>query len=123
MGQRMVVLQSTYTGYGNNTATLHISQIPPNPALLAPGPAYIFVVVNGVPSIGVPVMIGSGNIETQKVYPVGSTPASTILHPDNNSTSSGPPPPGQNRKASYAKQSHMRGWLSFIFVVAIAMAL
>ncbi|KAF4610671.1 hypothetical protein D9613_007314 [Agrocybe pediades] len=108
MGQRMVVLQSTYTGYGNNTATLHVSQIPPNPAILAPGPAYIFVVVKGIPSVGVPVMIGSGNIEAQKVFPIGSTPASTILHPDNNATD----PSGttsntnQNHKASYAEQAY-----------------
>ncbi|KAK7005867.1 glyoxal oxidase N-terminus-domain-containing protein [Favolaschia claudopus] len=51
MGARFVQLDSTYTAYGaNNTATLHVSQMPPNPAILAPGPALIFVVVNGVPS-------------------------------------------------------------------------
>ncbi|KAF7358228.1 hypothetical protein MVEN_00871500 [Mycena venus] len=53
MGQRFLQLDSTYTAYGaNNTATLHVSQVPPNPAILAPGPALLFVVVNGVPSGG-----------------------------------------------------------------------
>lgn len=44
MGQRMVVLNSTYTGFGDNSAVLHVSQVPPNPAILAPGPALLFVV-------------------------------------------------------------------------------
>ncbi|KAF8159168.1 copper radical oxidase [Crassisporium funariophilum] len=80
MGQRMVILESTYTGYSsNNTATLHVSQVPPNPAIIAPGPAFMFVVVNGVPSVGVLVMIGSGTIGTQAILPIGSTPASTIV--------------------------------------------
>ncbi|KDR81169.1 hypothetical protein GALMADRAFT_265004 [Galerina marginata CBS 339.88] len=78
MGQRMVVLQSSYTGFGNNTATLHVSQVPPNPSVLAPGPAFLFVVVKGVPSVGVQVMIGSGKIETQQILPIGPIPAPTI---------------------------------------------
>lgn len=38
MGQRFVQLDSTYTGT-DGSATLHVSQLPPNPAVLAPGPA------------------------------------------------------------------------------------
>ncbi|KAF9035559.1 copper radical oxidase [Panaeolus papilionaceus] len=79
MGQRMLVLASTYTGFPNNTGILHVSQLPPNPAVFAPGPALAFVVVDGVPSIGVQVMIGSGKIGTQPVLPSGSTPPSTII--------------------------------------------
>jgi len=79
MGQRMLVLQSSYTGYTNNTATLHVNQMPPNPAIFAPGPALLFVVVKGVPSIGVHVMIGSGHIEEQKPFPVGAAPSSSII--------------------------------------------
>lgn len=79
MGQRYVQLQSTYTGFKNTTAVLHVSQLPPNPAILAPGPALIFVVVNGIPSIGVPIMVGSGKIEQQKVSPVGGFPSSSIF--------------------------------------------
>ncbi|PPR00527.1 hypothetical protein CVT24_005501 [Panaeolus cyanescens] len=79
MGQRMIVLASTYTGYPNNTGILYVSQLPPNPAVFAPGPALIFVVVDGVPSVGHQVMIGSGKIGTQLILPSGSTPPSTII--------------------------------------------
>ena len=78
MGQRMVVLESTYTGYENNTGILHVSQLPPNPAILAPGPAILFVVVKGIPSVGVQVMIGSGQIGPQPILPIGSLPPVTM---------------------------------------------
>ncbi|KAG5641947.1 hypothetical protein DXG03_003936 [Asterophora parasitica] len=78
MGQRFVQLENTHTGYKNGTAILHISQIPPNPAILAPGPAFVFVVVNGVPSIGVQVMIGSGQLGSQGVLPIGGLKESSI---------------------------------------------
>jgi Domain of unknown function (DUF1929) len=86
MGQRYVQLVNTYTGYSNNTALLHVSQIPPNPAILAPGPAFIFVVVNGVPSVGRQVMIGSGTLGTQQILAIGDLPASQII---SNSSSTG----------------------------------
>ncbi|KAJ6498935.1 glyoxal oxidase N-terminus-domain-containing protein [Mycena sanguinolenta] len=80
MGQRMLQLDSTYTAYeANNSATLHVSQIPPNSAILAPGPALLFVVVNGVPSVGVQVMIGSGAIGNQTISPVGQIPESSFV--------------------------------------------
>ncbi|KAJ7141391.1 glyoxal oxidase N-terminus-domain-containing protein [Mycena epipterygia] len=80
MGQRFVQLDATYTAYGaNNTATLHVSQLPPNPAILAPGPALLFVVVAGVPSVGVQVMVGSGVIGTQNVLSIGDLPASAYV--------------------------------------------
>ena len=76
----MVVLQSSYTGYTNNTATLHVNQMPPpNPVIFAPGPALLFVVVKGVPSIGIHVMVGSGHIEEQKPFSVGAAPSSSII--------------------------------------------
>jgi len=80
MGQRYVQLQSSYTAYRqNNTATLHVAQLPPNPAIIAPGPAFLFVVVNGVPSIGLQVMLGSGNIEKQPILSPASLPTATIV--------------------------------------------
>ncbi|GLB37035.1 putative protein with domain of unknown function (DUF1929) [Lyophyllum shimeji] len=78
MGQRFVQLENTYTGYPNKTATLHVSQLPPNPAILAPGPALIFVVVNGVPSVGAQVMVGSGSLGAQQILPIGDLPASSM---------------------------------------------
>jgi hypothetical protein len=53
MGQRYVELDNSYfiDTVGGFT-TLFVSQLPPNPAILAPGPAMIFLVVDGVPSEG-----------------------------------------------------------------------
>lgn len=65
-------------GFSNNTAVLHVSQVPPNPAILVPGPAFIFVVVNGVPSVGRQVMIGSGVLGMQNILAIGDLPASQI---------------------------------------------
>ena len=39
MGQRMLQLDTTYTGNADNSATLHVGQMPPNPATFPPGPA------------------------------------------------------------------------------------
>lgn len=65
MGQRYIQLNSTFTGNTDFSATLHVSQLPPNAALLVPGPALLFVIVNGIPSIGQFVMVGSGQLGRQ----------------------------------------------------------
>ncbi|KIM83331.1 glyoxal oxidase [Piloderma croceum F 1598] len=78
MGHRMVELDSSYTGNSDGSAVLHVSQLPPNPAIMAPGPAFIFVVVNGVPSVGVQVMVGSGKIEKQKTLSIASLPSPSL---------------------------------------------
>lgn len=70
MGMRMVQLDSSWTLHRDGSATLHSQQMPPNPSVMAPGPALLFVVVNGVPSIGVDVMIGSGQVGPQPILPV-----------------------------------------------------
>ncbi|KAK2467883.1 hypothetical protein APHAL10511_000178 [Amanita phalloides] len=80
MGQRIVELGTTYTGStSDNTGILHVQQLPPNPAILAPGPALFFVVVNGVPSVGVQVMIGSGQIGDQQVQATANLPTSAFV--------------------------------------------
>ncbi|KAF9024558.1 copper radical oxidase [Hymenopellis radicata] len=93
MGQRFVELETSYSGYsGNKTATLHVSQLQPNPAILTPGPALLFVVVNGVPSVGVQVTVGNGKVGTQDLKDVKSLPDSNIFSTDasdNNNSSSG----------------------------------
>ncbi|KAH9479085.1 Aldehyde oxidase GLOX [Psilocybe cubensis] len=88
MGQRMIVLQSTYSGFSNTTAVLHVSQMPPNPAIFPPGPAWMFLVVKGIPSVGVQVMVGSGNIETQNILPIASLPDAMIYRADDTTSSS-----------------------------------
>ncbi|KAF5357290.1 hypothetical protein D9758_005833 [Tetrapyrgos nigripes] len=78
MGQRYVQLDSSYTGYANGTGVLHVSQLPPNPAVLVPGPALLFVVVDGVPSVGVEVMIGNGQLGAPEVQQTLALPSSSM---------------------------------------------
>ncbi|KAG8718917.1 hypothetical protein FRC09_011908 [Ceratobasidium sp. 395] len=67
-GMRYLQLETSYTVTPLDDAgtqyniTMHVAQLPPNPAIFAPGPAFIFVVVDGVPSIGQMIMVGSGKI-------------------------------------------------------------
>lgn len=82
MGMKYVELQHSYTANKDGSATLHVAQFVPNPAVMTPGPALLFVVVNGIPSIGQPVMLGSGNIETQVLNTATVLPASRALSVD-----------------------------------------
>ena len=80
MGQRFLQLTSTYTGStSDNQGILHVQQLPPNAAILVPGPALLFVVVNGVPSVGVQVMVGSGQIGQQQTQPAANLPTSAFV--------------------------------------------
>jgi hypothetical protein len=65
MGQRYLQLNNTYTVGQDATITLHVSQVPPNPNLFTPGPALMFVIADGVPSMGTMVTVGNGQIGTQ----------------------------------------------------------
>lgn len=87
-GQRAMELDFTYTANKDGSATLHVSQLPPNAALMPPGPGWLFVVVDGVPSVGVSVMLGSGKIGTQQMLNVDALPASSDVtgDPDTGST-------------------------------------
>ena len=80
MGQRLIELDSTYTyDASSGSAILHVAQLPPNPAVLAPGPAVIHVVVGGVPSVGRMIMVGSGRIGVQGVQEVVSLPEVVVV--------------------------------------------
>ncbi|POY76183.1 hypothetical protein BMF94_0906 [Rhodotorula taiwanensis] len=76
-GQRFVELNMTYTVNSDNSAVLHVSQLPPNPAVLAPGPVLMFVVVNGVPSEGQWVTAGNGQLGDQPILATQALPASS----------------------------------------------
>lgn len=78
MGQRMVELASSYTVAKDGSVTMHVSQLPPNANIITPGPAWFFVLCNGVPSVGQEVMLGSGKIEDQPLLAVQELPTSTI---------------------------------------------
>ncbi|KAI5479758.1 glyoxal oxidase [Pseudohyphozyma bogoriensis] len=77
MGQRYVQLNSTFAANSDGSAQLFVSQVPPNPAILVPGPVLMFVVVNGIPSNGTWVTVGSGELGTQTVNTPQALPAST----------------------------------------------
>ncbi|GAA5822519.1 hypothetical protein JCM5353_005467 [Sporobolomyces roseus] len=77
MGARMLVLSNSFTSYTNGSATIHCSQMPPNPSLFAPGPAMLFVVVKGIPSFGHELMIGTGQLGEQPTQDATVLPASS----------------------------------------------
>jgi hypothetical protein len=76
MGQRYLQLNNTYTVNSNNSITLHVAQVPPNPNLFTPGPALLFVVIDGIPSNGTMVIVGNGQVGTQPTQAATVLPAS-----------------------------------------------
>ncbi|KAF8647070.1 hypothetical protein AX16_006905 [Volvariella volvacea WC 439] len=120
MGQRYLQLNSTYTAYqSNNTAVLHVNQMPPNPALYAPGPALLFVVVNGVPSVGVQVMVGSGQIEEQRTLAVPDLPASVLVPASNQNADSSGGSNGNNSSAGLRTVSGGQGVVTGVVVAVL----
>lgn len=76
MGQRLLQLNSTFQVADDGGITLHVAQVPPNPNLLTPGPALIFVVVGEVPSMGKMVTVGTGAIGQQPTQDASWLPPS-----------------------------------------------
>lgn len=74
MGMRLVQLNTTWTLNSDGSAVIHTSQMPPNPSIMAPGPALVYVVVAGTPSTGVDIMVGNGKIGTQPTSKVQAMP-------------------------------------------------
>ncbi|KAF5391110.1 hypothetical protein D9757_003069 [Collybiopsis confluens] len=79
MGQRYLQLNNTYTVNKDGSLTIHTAQMPPNPNIFQPGPAMVFVVVNGIPSNGTFVIVGSGKVETQVTQAASVLPTSVRL--------------------------------------------
>lgn len=77
MGQKALRLNSTYSVSDSGGVTIHVSQMPPNANLFQPGPAFVYVVINGVPSNGTMVIVGNGQIGNQSTDAVVDLPAST----------------------------------------------
>jgi len=65
---RYVQLNSTWEIENDGTAIIHSEQMPPNPSIMAPGPALLYIVVDGVPSEATDVMVGDGTIGEQSMY-------------------------------------------------------
>ncbi|RSH80521.1 uncharacterized protein EHS24_009101 [Apiotrichum porosum] len=78
MGQRHVELMTSFTTTDDGGAVLHVAQMPPNPAILVPGPALFFIVVDGVPSNASWITVGDGVVGTQTLLPASALPDSSI---------------------------------------------
>lgn len=110
-------MASSYTAYRvNNTAVLQVNQLPPNPAIIAPGPALVFVVVNGVPSIGLQVMLGSGQLGPQTILPAGNLPVASIVA---NATATSSPQPSKTSSAGRVSQVSLYWTIACVFLFAL----
>ncbi|KAJ7651007.1 copper radical oxidase variant A [Roridomyces roridus] len=104
MGQRYLQLNNTYTVNSDSSITLHVSQMPPQPNIFQPGPALLFVVVDGIPSNGTHVIVGSGKVEKQPTAAASTLPPSVLLS-DANGSGSSSGSPTDSGSASAATQS------------------
>lgn len=118
-GQKLVQLNSTYTLDDSGAATLHVSQMPPNVAILAPGPAWIYVVVDEVPSVGQPIMIGSGKIETQNVTTPAELPVTYVPSQFNTTTTTNNGGGNGGSNTGAASSLHSAGSLTFGMAVSL----
>lgn len=88
----------------------------------------LFVVVNGVPSVGVQIMVGSGKIETQTTTANVALPSSAISKQTSTSTGSGSQHTGGAAKKSSASpmlgyntlQANVFGFFFVVHVIALA---
>ena len=110
MGQRLMQLNNTFTVGNDGTITLHVAQAPPNPNIFQPGPAFLFVTVNGIPSNGTYVIVGSGQVGNQptaaasvlppNVLSASATGGAGSSTPNNSNTSSSTSPSSSSHTAT-----------------------
>lgn len=79
MGQRFLQLDNSFTVNKNGSITLHVSQLPPNPNLFQPGPAFLYVNIHDIPSNGTYVIVGTGRVEKQPTSAPSNLPSSVRL--------------------------------------------
>lgn len=79
MGQRYLQLNNTFTVNSDGSITLHVAQAPPIPNIFQPGPAMLFVTINGIPSNATMVIVGTGYFGTQPTAPASVLPNSALL--------------------------------------------
>jgi hypothetical protein len=103
MGQRFMQLNNTFTVADDGTITLHVSQPPPTPNLITPGPVFAYVVIHGIPSNGTMAIVGNGQISTQTMFQASTLPASVLSK--NNVTGSANPATTTTGAGSGAKKA------------------
>ena len=116
MGQRIMQLNNTYTVNSDGSFVLHVSQPPPNPNLFQPGPCFIFVTVNGIPSNGTYALIGNGQLGTQPTADQAVLPASQQLSSDVNGS-------GSNNASNSSSTSHAGAIVGGIVGAIVALGL
>ena len=70
----------------------------------------LFVVVNGIPSVGVQVMVGSGQIGTQPTAAVAALPSSQVLSEGSSGTSGNSTSGPTSNRQSAAAPLRRAGW-------------
>ncbi|KAF8339607.1 glyoxal oxidase N-terminus-domain-containing protein [Cantharellus anzutake] len=112
---RFMQLNSTYTVSDNGTVTLHVAQLPPSPNLITPGPVLLFVVVNGTPSNGTMITVGTGNFGVQPTKPAKS--------PTTTSGGSGGSSPSSQHKLSLGVVAAAAAGGTIVLAVLVALFL
>ncbi|GLB36927.1 putative copper radical oxidase variant A [Lyophyllum shimeji] len=78
MGQRYLQLNNTYTVNQDGSIVFHVSGAP-TPNVFQPGPSLLFVTVNGIPSVGTMVVVGSGSMGTQPTAAPAQLPPNVLV--------------------------------------------
>ncbi|SCV67301.1 BQ2448_5947 [Microbotryum intermedium] len=116
MGMKYIQLRHSYTSHSNGSATIYVAQVTPNARLFQPGPALLFVTVNGIPSQGKMVMVGNGVIGEQPISAVSTLPGTavnvtvTTMSPAT-ATATGSNPTATSTSSSGATGRFMSHWL------------
>jgi hypothetical protein len=119
MGQRALRLNHTYTVESNGSIILHTAQLPPNPALFQPGPAFLFVTISGIPSNGTYVLIGNGQVTSQLTAPASVLPQSARNNQGSGSSNGG----NNGTSINEAISTHPAGFILGLCSVAGTLAL
>src|SRR6266404_8401141 len=122
MGQRIMQLNNTYTVQSDGSIVIHTAQPPPNPNLFQPGPAFVFVTIDGIPSNGTYVIIGNGQLGQQPTAPASVLPPS-VLSTDQSSGSSNSTNTNNNTGKNSATLNSRGSVLSHLIGAAVALAL
>ena len=127
-GQRFLELETSYEiDPATGKSTLFVSQMPPNAATFTPGPALLFLNINGVPSHGLFVMVGSGKLEEQPIANAIALPqSSTKPLPSSSVESKAPIATGTNPDTPTAKVASKNAGVvssSCSLVATVAMSL
>ncbi|KAH9475866.1 Aldehyde oxidase GLOX [Psilocybe cubensis] len=107
MGQRLLQLNNTYTVKSDGSIILHVAQVPPNPNLFQPGPAFMFVNINGIPSNGSYLIVGNGKIGTQPVAAASVLPPNVRLASASGSASGTSTTPGGSSDPEKSSSSNL----------------